>query len=250
MKHYFVFAYALLSYAIGMGGLVVFLLYQGDLLLPRTVNSEPGVTLAAGLLVNTGLILLWGIQHSVMARPAFKQWFTRFIPAPAERSSYVLASGICLLLIALYWQGATAVVWDLPWLEGPLRTLSLLGWGITVWATFQIDHFDLFGLKQPFCDLTGRHYAQRSFVTPFLYRYMRHPIQSGILIGTWSQYLMTEGQLLLTAAMTVYIFIGLYYEERDLVASFGNRYRTYMQQVPRLFPRPGRRISGRDALEK
>lgn len=250
MKTFSVFVYALLSYAVGMGGLAVFMLYQGDLLLPRTVNTGPSVALAAGLAVNSLLMLLWGVQHSLMARPGFKRWFTRFIPEAAERSTYVLASGLCLLAIALWWQGNSTVVWHIPQWSVPLRVLSLLGWGITVWATFQIDHFDLFGLKQPFCELVGRTYTQRSFVTPFLYRHVRHPIQTGILIGTWCQALMTQGQLLLTVAMTLYVFIGLFYEERDLVTHFGNRYRTYMQQVPRLFPRPGKRIAGRDTLDR
>ncbi len=250
MKTTIVFAYALLSYAIGMLGLVVFILYQGDLPLPRTINGEPGHALAAGLALNVGLMLLWGVQHSVMARPGFKQWFTRFIPQAAERSTYVLASGLCLLAIAAYWQGNTTVVWAWPELTGPLRALSFAGWGITVWATFQINHFELFGLKQPFCEMLGRPYSRHQFVTPFLYRYMRHPIQTGVLIGIWCQAVMTQGQLLLTAAMTVYVFIGLFYEERDLVAEFGNRYRNYMQQVPRLFPRPGKRIAKGGTVEE
>ncbi|MEE4145654.1 MAG: methyltransferase [Halieaceae bacterium] len=250
MKRFAVFTYALLSYAIGMGGLVVFMLYQGDLLLPRTVNTAPTLALAAGLALNCLLILLWGVQHSLMARPRFKQWFTRFVPEAAERATYVLASGLCLLAIAAWWQGNSAIAWHLPDWQLPLRVLSLLGWGIAVWATFQIDHFDLFGLKQPYCELVGRNYTQRSFVTPFLYRHVRHPIQTGIMIGIWCQALMTAGQLLLTVAMTVYVFIGLYYEERDLVTHFGNRYRSYMQQVPRLFPRPGKRISGTDIQDR
>jgi protein-S-isoprenylcysteine O-methyltransferase Ste14 len=241
MKNLLVFVYALLCYAIGMGGLVLFILYQGDLLIPHTVNSGASVALQAGLLMNIMLMLLWGVQHSVMARPGFKAILTKLIPTAAERSTYSLGSGLCLLAIVLWWQGNTTVVWQFAGMEMPLRALSLIGWTITVWATFEIDHFDLFGLKEPFANLTGRNYKQRDFVTPFLYRYMRHPIQTGVLVGMWPQALMTQGQLLLTVTMTLYVFVGLYFEEKDLVKRFGERYLNYMKQVPRLFPRPGKR---------
>ena len=242
MKNLLVFLYAVIAYAVGMGGLVLFILYQGDFLLPATVNTGASVAIAAGLTVNVGVMLLWGVQHSVMARPGFKAMFYKLFPESAERATYTLASGLCLVAIVLWWRGNAAVVWQLAGLETALRVLSLVGWGITVWATFQIDHFDLFGLKQPFCDLTGRTYRQRDFVTPFLYRHVRHPIQSGVLLGMWSQASMTQGQLLLTALMTVYVFVGLYFEEKDLVRHFGNRYLSYMQQVPGVFPRPGKKV--------
>ena len=245
MKNLLVFLYSLVAYAIGLGGLVLFILYQGDLLLPVTVNSGLSTAITAGLGLNLALMLLWGVQHSLMARPGFKTKLTRIIPGSAERSTYTLASGLCLVAIVLWWQGNHTVVWNLEGMETTLRVLSLMGWGITVWATFQIDHFDLFGLKEPFCNLTGREYRQRDFVTPFLYRFVRHPIQTGVLIGTWSQAYMTQGQLLLTVAMTTYVFVGLYFEEKDLVKFFGNRYLTYMQQVPGVIPRPWKRLSGK-----
>jgi protein-S-isoprenylcysteine O-methyltransferase Ste14 len=237
-----VFLYAVIAYVIGMGGLVWFILFQGDFLLPVTINTGPSVALMSGLAINLGLLLLWGMQHSVMARPAFKTKFMSLLPESAERSTYVWTSGLCLALIALYWRGNTEVVWNVDPLETPLRVLSLVGWGLTVWATFQIDHFDLFGLKKPFAALSGKPPGSKQFVTPFLYRHMRHPIQTGVLLGMWLQSYMTLGQLLLTLGMTFYVFIGLYFEEKDLVREFGNRYRAYMQQVPRLFPRPGKRI--------
>jgi protein-S-isoprenylcysteine O-methyltransferase Ste14 len=244
-----VFMYSLIAYAIGMGGLVWFILYQGDFLIPATVNTGTSVPLLEGLAVNLGLLLLWGVQHSVMARPAFKAKLASFQPESAERSTYVWASGLCLILIALYWQGNTAVVWHFDALQMPLRVLSLAGWGLTVWATFQINHFDLFGLKKPFEALSGKASGKKQFVTPFLYRHMRHPIQTGVLLGMWLQATMTVGQLLLTVGLTAYVFIGLYFEEKDLVAEFGNRYKTYMQQVPRLFPRPGKRARKGEALD-
>jgi protein-S-isoprenylcysteine O-methyltransferase Ste14 len=247
MKAFTVFLYSLISYAIGMGGLVWFILYQGDFLISDTVNSGPQVSLADGLIINIGLMLLWGMQHSVMARPGFKAVLTKLIPSTAERSCYTLASGLCLIAIVCFWQGNAAPVWSAESLALPLRVLSLAGWGLTVWATFEIDHFDLFGLKKPFCALRGQVANEKQFVTPFLYRNMRHPIQTGVLIGMWSQAVMSQGQLLLAASMTVYVFIGLYFEERDLVAQFGSRYRSYMSQVPRLFPRPGKRMSADDS---
>jgi protein-S-isoprenylcysteine O-methyltransferase Ste14 len=244
-----VFVYSLLAYAIGMAGLVWFIFFQGDFLIPKTINHGVSVSLSDGLPLNAGLLLLWGLQHSVMARPAFKARLTRVLPATAERSTYVWTSGLCLMLIALYWQGNTGMVWRFSGMETALRVLSLAGWGIAVWATFQIDHFDLFGLKKPFAALADRKFRDKHFVTPFLYRHMRHPIQTGVLLGMWLQAQMTVGQLLLTLGMTVYVFIGLYFEEKDLVAEFGTRYKTYIQQVPRLFPRPGKRISGSEAAE-
>lgn len=249
MKSFSVFLYSLVSYAVGMAGLVWFILYQGDFLIPNTINSGPSIGLQEGLAINMGLILLWGVQHSIMARPWFKSMLNKAVPSTAERSTYVLASGLCLLAIVFYWQGNTLAVWSVASLELPMRILSLAGWSLSVWATFQIDHFDLFGLKKPFCALRGIHPKEKQFVTPFLYRHMRHPIQTGVLIGIWSQATMSQGQLLLTATMTIYVFIGLFYEERDLVAQFGNRYRTYMNQVPRLFPRPGKRISRGDITD-
>jgi protein-S-isoprenylcysteine O-methyltransferase Ste14 len=248
MKAFLVFLYSLLAYSIGMAGLVWFILYQGDFLIPNTVNSGIAVTLTDGLLINIGLMLLWGVQHSVMARPRFKAILTKLIPSTAERSTYTAASGLCLIAIVLYWQGNATAVWSAPELELPLRVLSLAGWSLTVWATFNIDHFDLFGLKKPFFALRGKVAPEKQFVTPFLYRNMRHPIQTGVLIGMWSQAVMSQGQLLLAGTMTIYVFVGLYFEEKDLVAQFGNRYRTYMAQVPRLFPRPGKRITGRDTI--
>jgi protein-S-isoprenylcysteine O-methyltransferase Ste14 len=244
MKNLLVFLYSVIAYAIGMGGLVWFILFQGDFLLPQTVNTGIPVAIMAGLAVNIGLMLLWGVQHSVMARPGFKAVLTKLIPSAAERSTYSLGSGLCLVAIVLWWQGNSTVVWQFAGLELPLRILSFAGWGITVWATFEIDHFDLFGLKEPFCKLSGRDYKQRDFVTPFLYRYVRHPIQSGVLLGMWSQALMTQGQLILTVTMTIYVFVGLYFEEKDLVRHFGKRYLSYMQQVPGVIPRPGKRVSG------
>jgi methanethiol S-methyltransferase len=242
MKTILVFVYALLSYAIGMGGLVWFLLYQGNFLLPVGIDSGVSVSLMDGLLINFGLLLLWGVQHSVMARPAFKQLLTRLLPASAERPTYVWTSGVCLLAIIFYWQGNATPVWSLSGMELPLRILSLAGWGLVVLASFQIDHFELFGLKRPFCELTGREVHEHDFVTPFLYRHVRHPIQTGVLVGMWAQAHMSQGNLLLCIGMTVYVFIGLYFEEQDLVRSFGDRYRDYMQKVPRLFPVFGKRL--------
>jgi len=244
-----VFIYALIAYAIGVAGLVWFILFQGDFLLPSTINTGISTSITDGLLINLGLLLLWGIQHSVMARPAFKKQLLKVLPDTAERPGYVWTSGLCLILIALYWQGNTNVVWRLEGMETAMRVLSMAGWGLTLWATFQIDHFDLFGLRKPFLAMLGKPIHGKQFVTPFLYRHMRHPIQTGVLLGMWLQAHMTVGQFLLSLGMTIYVFIGLYFEEKDLVAEFGNRYKAYMQQVPRLFPRPGKQASAEQLPE-
>lgn len=235
--------YGVLSYAFGMGGLVFFILFVGGWdFLPFHVDSgEPG-PLAPALLINTGLMLLLGLQHSVMARPGFKQAWTKVIPPAAERSTYVLLSGVVFFLICFYWHAIAGTVWhaDDRMARTLLTTIQLSGWGLVVASSFLINHFELFGLQQVYYHFAGKPEPSPRFTDRSLYKVVRHPLQLGVLIGIWFTATMTMSHLILSVAMTLYIFVGLYFEERGLVATLGPDYESYQQRVRMLVPIPKR----------
>jgi len=236
--------YGGVAYAIFLATLLYAIGFTGNVLVPKSIDigmpsGSAGEPLWASLLVDTLLLALFAVQHSVMARPAFKRWWTRFVPKPVERSTFVLmASGTLILLFAL-WRPIAAPVWDFgPSLAGLApASLCALGWMLVLAGTFQIDHFELFGLKQVWWGLTGRHTAQPEFRTPLLYRHVRHPIYLGFMLAFWSTPTMSAGHLLFAVATSGYILIGIWFEERDLVAQFGQRYGDYRAQVGMLLPR-------------
>lgn len=208
----------------------------------RGGNGDGALTVAA-VVIDAALLALFGLQHSVMARTGFKRWWTRIVPPSAERSTYVLASSICLLILFAAWCPITQNVWQVtaqPW-RALLITTALAGWAIVLLSTLLIDHFDLFGLRQVFARLRGRRLTEHEFNTPFLYRGVRHPIYLGFLIAFWVTPAMTLGQLLFAAITTGYILIAVRFEERDLIRMFGEQYRDYRRRVPMLIPRPGGR---------
>jgi protein-S-isoprenylcysteine O-methyltransferase Ste14 len=199
------------------------------------------------LLVDVGLILLFGLQHSVMARPGFKRLWTRVVPKELERSVYVLIASVVLALLMWQWRPIpTPVIWhaDATWSVALGWSVMGLGVLILLWATFLIDHFELFGLRQGWETLRAREPKGPAFVTPWLYRIVRHPLYLGWLLIFWGAPTMTAGHLLFSAGMSVYILIALRYEERDLVNHIGERYVRYRSQVPALVPRPGRKFTG------
>jgi methanethiol S-methyltransferase len=205
-------------------------------------NGDGAATLAA-VVVDAAVLMLFGVQHSVMARPAFKRRWTRLIPPSAERSTYVLATNICLIVLLLAWRPITTDIWRVtaqPW-RGLLIGVSLLGWLIVLISTFLIDHFDLFGVRQVLARLRRRRAAEHQFTTPFFYRVVRHPLYTGFIIAFWVTPAMTLGHLLFAAAMTGYILVAVRYEERDLIGVFGDRYRDYRRRVPMLIPGLGGR---------
>jgi protein-S-isoprenylcysteine O-methyltransferase Ste14 len=205
-------------------------------------------SVATALLVDMGLLTIFGLQHSVMARPAFKRAWTRVVPKELERSVYVLLSSLVLALLLWQWRPIpTLVLWhaDAAWTVAFGWAVMGVGVAILLWATFLIDHFELFGLKQGWFTLAGKEIGGPAFVTPWLYRIVRHPLYVGWLLIFWGTPTMTAGHLLFATLMSAYILIALRFEERDLVRHIGEPYRRYQEEVPALIPRPGRKFSGR-----
>jgi protein-S-isoprenylcysteine O-methyltransferase Ste14 len=225
---YVTFLFTIL-YAIGfVAGLVV----------PKAIDTGAESPLFEALVVNLALMSLFAIQHSVMARKPFKQWWTRFIPKPVERSTYVLFSSLALLLLFWQWRPMPAVVWHIaePEIAAAISGLSLVGWVIVFTSTFLINHFELFGLHQVANNLAGREMPPPVFRTPFLYNFVRHPIYLGFIIAFWAAPTMSAGHLLFAAVTTAYIFVGIMLEERDLIGMFGEEYHRYRGRVSMLFP--------------
>jgi methanethiol S-methyltransferase len=197
-----------------------------------------GATTATAVAIDVALLALFGVQHSVMARAGFKRWWTRIVPPSAERSTYVLASTICLIALLAGWYPITHDVWRVtgqPWCM-LLSGTGLVGWAVVLLSTVLIDHFDLFGLRQVFARLRGKKPAEHPFTTPLLYRVVRHPLYLGFLIAFWATPRMTLGHLLFAAINTGYILIAVRFEERDLIRVFGEQYRDYRRRVPMLIP--------------
>jgi protein-S-isoprenylcysteine O-methyltransferase Ste14 len=222
--------------------------FVGDLWVPKSVDSgAAGPALTAGV-VDLLLITLFGVQHSVMARQGFKCWWTRYVPSSIERSTFVLATVAVLAIMFISWRPIPIVLWEADgFLAGLLWAGFAAGWLIVLVSTFQIDHLDLFGLRQVFIALRSGEYAPPPFKTPCLYRFVRHPMYLGLIVAFWSTPGMTVGHLLFAAGFTIYIVIGARIEERDLVRFHGSDYVSYRRRVPMLLPRPGKSVpdSGR-----
>lgn len=227
------------AYALGMGSLILFMLFVGGWeVMPWRIDAAPNTPVGTALLINLGLIAIFGVQHSVMARPGFKKAWTRIIPSALERSAYCLATGLVIVLMVIGWQPLPGTVWsfDHPLLKTSLTGLQLLGWTTVVASSFMISHSDLFGLRQVYDHLRGRAEPVPSFTTRYLYHFVRHPLQLGVLLGVWATPHMSVSHLFLSALLTCYIMIGLALEERDLVATLGEDYAEYRRRVPMLIP--------------
>ncbi|OAE11433.1 hypothetical protein AZH11_20290 [Pseudomonas simiae] len=207
--------------------------FIGGIAVPKTIDSGATIDWPFAVIINSSLIILFGVQHTAMARRHFKTWLVAFIPASAERSTYVLLSSLVLVLTFWLWQPITYTVWrvDTAWARALLIGLFWLGWGILLLATLLISHFELFGLKQAIDRWRNRTQPAPVFRTPLLYKIVRHPLYLGFLIAFWATPQMTAGHLLFAVGMSLYVFIGTYFEEKDLVKLFGERYRQYQYEV-------------------
>jgi protein-S-isoprenylcysteine O-methyltransferase Ste14 len=212
--------------------------FVGNFLVPKTIDVGPDGGLTQAVLIDALLLCMFAVPHSVMARPAFKRWWTRVIPASCERSTYVLISSLLLILMFWQWRPIVATVWHVEgWPAAMLTALFWIGWLIALVSTFQIDHFELFGLRQVVDALRGAGQRMQTLKTPLLYRLVRHPLMLGMLLAFWATAHMTAGHLLFAVMSTAYILVGVRLEERDLVAEFGETYEQYRQRVPMLMPR-------------
>jgi protein-S-isoprenylcysteine O-methyltransferase Ste14 len=242
-KRLSIFLYGVVCYAVFFATFLYAIGFIGNFGVPRTLDSAPGGSLLGSLLVDLGLLGLFAVQHSVMARPVFKRWFTRVVPESAERSTYVLASSLALIVMFALWQPLGGMVWSVQdaSIRGAIWGAFAFGWLLVLVATFLINHFDLFGLRQVWLQLVGKPYTHLAFRTPALYRYVRHPLYVGWLFVFWSTPTMTLSHLLFAIATTGYILIAVRFEERDLVDHFGTTYSDYKRRVPMLVPFTGKK---------
>ncbi len=216
--------------------------FVGGFVAPKTIDSGAPGPLLEAVLINVLLLGVFALQHSVMARPGFKRWWTQYVPSVVERSTYVLLSSLALILLYWQWRAMPEVIWDVQHAIGrpALWALFWLGWGIVLISTFLISHFDLFGLRQVWLHYRSMDYAPVGFRKVFLYRFVRHPIMLGFIIAFWATPHMSVGHLLFAVATTAYIFIALHFEERDLVNQLGVVYEEYRAQVSMIIPMPGK----------
>ena len=249
MSRIAVFLYGLGCYVVFLGVFLYAIGFIGGFLTPTQLDGLPERPLLPALAIDLGLLALFAIQHSVMARPAFKRWWTRIVPEAAERSTYVLASSLAMIVLFAYWEPIGGVVWSAPAGAATTIILSLyaFGWLLLLYTTFLIDHFDLFGLAQVWRNLRGQAYRPPHFHTPSLYKVVRHPLYVGWLVIFWAAPTMTIAHLVFAVMTTAYILIAIRLEERDLVSTFGSDYCSYKSRTPMLIPRLWR--SRRAALD-
>jgi len=225
----YVFFFVTFLYAIG---------FVEDLVVPTTIDTGLSAPTMQALIINLILMSIFAIQHSVMARQQFKRWWTQFVPASVERTTYVLFATLALALLLWQWRPMPEVVWQVanPQAATAITAVSLIGWLIVLTSTFLINHFELFGLHQVANNLTGRPMPAPRFRMPLYYKFVRHPIYLGFIIAFWAAPTMTLGHLLFAAVTTAYIFVGIQLEERDMVEVFGDQYRSYKKRVSMLLP--------------
>jgi len=237
--------YGVVAYGITLIALLYLIGFTGNLVVPKSIDSGAAGPLLQSAIIDTLLIGLFAIQHSVMARAGFKRWWTRIVPPSVERSTYVLFASFALLLLYWQWQPIPTPVWTVqdPIAASALDGIFWLGWVVLVVSTFLLNHFELFGLSQVFARLFGKQLSDGKFRTPLLYRYIRHPIYLGVLLAVWATPAMTAGHLLFSVVITGYILIGIQLEEHDLIQQFGDQYRRYRQHAAMLIPLPGRKFA-------
>lgn len=242
MGRYLAFLYGLVSYVFFFGTFLYAIGFVSGVVVPKTIDTGPVRPLATALLVDLVLMSAFALQHSIMARPAFKRWWTQFVPKSVERSTYVLFASLLLALLCWQWLPMPQTVWhiDNPTAARAVLGLSFVGWFIVLSGTFLINHFELFGLHQVANNLSGKPMPVPRFRTPLYYKFVRHPLYFGFVVAFWAAPTMTLGHFVFAAVTTAYILVGILLEEHDLVDLFGEEYRRYRTRVPMLFPWRGR----------
>ena len=245
MNRFAALLYGIVCYAIFFGTFLYAVGFLGNLVVPKSIDSGVAGAPLAAVAINLGLLALFALQHSVMARIDFKSWWTRFVPQPVERATYVLASSLAFILLFEFWQPLPGVVFTFE--AEPFQTavtgLFSLGVATVLYSTCLIDHFDLFGLRQVVLYFRGRPYTEKKFVTPMLYKHIRHPLYVGWFITFWATPEMTVGHLLMAGVTTAYILVAIVFEERDLGTLLGDEYRAYRERTPMFVPRLGRKTA-------
>jgi protein-S-isoprenylcysteine O-methyltransferase Ste14 len=238
MGRFIAFLYGLACYVVFFVTFLYAIGFVSGLVVPKTIDTGTVVPLTEAFIVNILLMSVFAIQHSVMARKQFKRWWTQFVPASVERSTYVLFASLALVLLFWQWRPIPVLMWEIdnPQIAMAITGLSFAGWLIVLTSTFLINHFELFGLHQVASNLAGRSIPAPHFRTPMYYQFVRHPIYLGFIIAFWAAPTMTAGHMLFAAVTTAYIFVGIYLEERDLVDLFGDEYRRYKDRVSMLVP--------------
>jgi methanethiol S-methyltransferase len=238
MPRFTAFLFGAVAYLTFLFTILYAICFVSDFVVPKSIDSGVKTPTFEAIVINLALMSVFALQHSVMARMGFKQWWTQIIPKPVERSTYVLLASLTLLLLFWQWRPMPAIIWRIeePEIAATIATLSFGGWVLVFTSTFMINHFELFGLHQVTHNLAGREMPAPTFRTPFLYNFVRHPIYLGFIIAFWATPAMSAGHLLFAAVTTAYIFIGILLEERDLIDMFGDEYRRYKQRVSMLLP--------------
>jgi methanethiol S-methyltransferase len=238
-KHLFFMLYAVIAYVIFLATFLYAVGFVGGFIVPTQLDTPSHDPLVVSAAIDAGLLAVFALQHSIMARKWFKERWTQIVPWAIERATYVLFASLALLLLFWQWRPIGVDVWTVndPYARIAVWTLCAVGWATVLAMTFYINHFDLFGLRQTWLPLLGRPYVPVTFVTPFPYRVVRHPLYLGFLTAFWAAPHMTVAHLLFAGLTTVYVVIAIQFEERDLVHEHGGSYQTYRQRVPMLIPR-------------